>query len=129
MAVSAKTVRYIKLGKSGSWADASLKRGELHFGYGRVTEELALEADVQKIKKHMMELGRSAQAATRDAREVIDFYHLGADCLWITFAKDHLWWTFADPLVAWLTDNDRLTGQRVRKSIGGWRNSGPARSN
>jgi hypothetical protein len=123
MTISAKTVRYIKLGKSGSWADASLKMGELHFGYDRVTEELALEADVQKIKKHMMELGRSAQAATRDAREVIDFYHLGDDCLWITFAKDHLWWTFAGPQVSWITHNLVMTGQRIRKSIGGWRNT------
>lgn len=123
MTISANTVRYIKLGKSGNWADAALKMGELHFGYGRVTEELAVEANVEKIKKHMMDLGRSAQAATRDAREVIDFYRLGADCLWITFAKDHLWWTFAYPEVSWITNDLVMTGERIRKSIGGWSNT------
>ena len=123
MKVAADTVRYIKLGRGGNWEDAALTGGELHFGYGKVTEELAVEADVEKIRAHLVDLGRSVQAATRDAREVIDFYHLGSDCLWITFAKDHLWWTFADPQVIWLAENQNMTGQRMRKSIGGWRNT------
>jgi hypothetical protein len=123
MAISANTVRYIKLGKGGSWEDAALSRGELHFGYGRANHELALEGDVEKIKQHLIDLGRGAQAAARDAREIADFYELGPDCLWITFARDHLWWTFADPEVAWIKTDQSDRGERMRKSLGGWRNT------
>jgi hypothetical protein len=123
MAISANTVRYIKLGRGGSWEDAALSRGELHFGYGKANHELALEGDMEKIKQHLIDLGRGAQAAARDAREVADFYELGADCLWITFARDHLWWTFADPKVVWIKTDQNDTGERMRKTIGGWRNT------
>ncbi|MGL5164870.1 MAG: restriction endonuclease [Afipia sp.] len=121
--IEAKQVRYIKLGPKGRWAEAALSRNELHFGYGKVTHDLAVEANVAKIQAELVAQGRDVQAATRDAREVIDFYHLGADCLWITFARDHLWWTFAEPEVTWLTKDLAVTGERVRKAIGGWRNT------
>lgn len=121
--MDAEDVRYIKLGPKGRWAEAALARNELHFGYGKVTHDLAVEADIAKIRAALVAQGRDIQAATRDAREVIDFYHLGADCLWITFAKDHLWWTFANPEVIWLTEDLKITGERMRKSIGGWKNT------
>jgi hypothetical protein len=53
---------------------------------------------------------------------VVDFYKSGADCLWVTFARDHLWWTFAAPEVKWLGSKNSARGDRVRKSIGGWKN-------
>ena len=120
--ISAKTVRYIKFGRGGGWADASLDRGELHFGHGKISHELALGGDREAIKRARMEQGRNARAAAEDAREIVDFYHLGADCLWITFARDHLWWTFAEPCVRWLGFG-KGHGERVRQSIGGWRNT------
>jgi len=118
--INAKDVRYIKLGPKGIWVDSALAHGELHFGYGRVTHELAVEADAKKIKLHLVNLGRDQQAAARDAQEVIDFYHLGEDCLWITFANDRLWWAFAKPEVVWLTEGLKPTGIRIRKTIDGW---------
>jgi hypothetical protein len=121
MAISAATVRYIKLGKGGRWADEALARGELHFGYGKATHELALAGDAEKMKRHLVDLGRSPQAAARDTTEVAEFYELGSDCLWITFAQDHLWWTFAHPEVTWVKDAQTKFAERTRKSIGGWR--------
>ena len=123
MTVTAGAVRYIKLGRGGAWEEAALARGELQFGYGRVSHELALGGDLEAIKEYLIGVGRDAKAAARDAREVIDFYHLGADCLWITFAHDHLWWTFAEPEVTWLGGDGKVLGERTRKSIGGWRNT------
>ena len=122
MTISAETVRYIKLGRGGRWEDAAIDRGELHFGYKKATHELALEGDFETIKQYLIGLGRDAQAASRDAREVLDFYELGSGCLWITFAKDHLWWTFAAPEVTWV-GGDGQEGERTRKTIGGWRNT------
>lgn len=123
MEIRPTTVRYIKLGKRGRWADEALARGELHFGYGNASHAMAQEGNAEKIKQHLIDLGRSPQAAARDAREVADFYELGSDCLWITFARDHLWWTFADPEVMWIKDERTKAAERSRRSIGGWRNT------
>jgi hypothetical protein len=59
--------------------------------------------------------------APRGAREAADFYTLGADCLWVSFTQDHLWWTFTHPQVVWVSHDFALTGERVRIPIGGWR--------
>ena len=123
MTITAETVRYIKLGRGGRWADAAIERGELHFGYKNATHELSLAGDAESIKKHLTELGRDNQAATRDAREVLDFYELGSDCLWITFSRDHLWWAFAAPEVTWIGGDGQTEGERTRKTIGGWHNT------
>ncbi|RXH41895.1 hypothetical protein [Bradyrhizobium zhanjiangense] len=122
MKVSATTVRYIKLGAGGRWEN-SLDRAELHFGYGSVTHELAREGNRAKIITHLIALGRSPQAAARDAQEVADFYDLDEACLWITFARDHLWWTFAEPEVTWVKPDPARAGERFRKAIGGWCNT------
>jgi hypothetical protein len=88
-----------------------------------VLHQLGLAGGREDIKKFCMDEGRNAAEASQIARQVIDFYQLGADCLWITFARDHLWWTFAAPEVKWLgPSKDRDLGDRIRKSIGGWRN-------
>lgn len=122
--VTASAVRYIKLGsRNRDWETTSLAEGELHFGYGRATHELALKGDGAAIKQHLVSLGRNPKAAARDAQEVLDFYQLGADCLWITFAHDHLWWTFADPEVRWIGAPTHHRGERMRRTIGGWRNT------
>ena len=123
MAISASVVRYIKLGRGGRWENAALERGELHFGYKNATHELALAGDHSAIKQHLISVGRDPQAATRDAREVMEFYELGTECLWITFAQDHLWWAFADLEVVWLGGEGQTEGERTRKTIGGWRNT------
>jgi hypothetical protein len=132
MAISAETVRYIKLGPGGRW-DVGLDRGELHFGYKKATHELALAGDFEALKQYLIGIGKDAQVASRDAREVLDFYELGSDCLWITFARDHLWWTFAEPEVTWIGGDGQFEGERTRRAIGGWRstdiNGVPLRTN
>jgi hypothetical protein len=120
--ITAAQVRYIKLGRRGRWEKTSLERGELQFGHGEISHELALTGDRAKIKEALIKAGKSSQAATDDTREVLDFYELGPDCLWATFARDHLWWTFAEPEITWLGPGEGH-GERVRKCIGGWRNT------
>jgi Restriction endonuclease len=123
MPITAPSVRYIKLGRGGGWEAISLERGELHFGHGKITHEMALAGDREQMKQHRIRQGRDARAAAEDAREVLDFYHLGPDCLWITFAQDRLWWTFAEPEVHWLGGGGVNHGERMRKAIGGWRST------
>jgi hypothetical protein len=122
MTIDAAAVRYIKLGRGGRWEKISLELGELHFGYAAIPHELALTGDRVKIKEYQVERGREPKVAAEDAREVTDFYQLGTDCLWVTFAQDQLWWTFAEPEVIWLGLGDGH-GARIRRSIAGWRNT------
>jgi hypothetical protein len=123
MTITAPTVRYIKLGRGGGWEAISLKRGELHFGHGKIPHDMALAGDREQMKQNRISQGRDPRAAAEDAREVLDFYHLSSDCLWITFAQDHLWWTFAEPEVQWLGGGGVNHGERMRKAICGWRNT------
>jgi hypothetical protein len=122
MAITAKTARYISL-KNKSSDIGALDFGEIRLGADSVPDELATEGDAEKIEQYLTQLGHSQHAAAAGAQEVKDFYSLGADCLWVTFARDHPWWTFADPQVIWIMKDFVLTDQRVRKSIGGWRNT------
>lgn len=122
MTVAAKTVRYIKLGRAGRWESVSLDQGELHFGHGNVPHELALTGDRKSIEACRVAHGRSRKAAASDARELSDFYALGSDCLWVTFAREHLWWTFVHPEVVWKGKGEGH-GERLRKTIDGWRNT------
>lgn len=118
-----KAVRYIKLGRGGKWEKVSLERGELHFGHRLIPHELALTGDRDAIRASRIAANVGPGAASDDAREVVDFYTLGADCLWVTVARDHLWWTFADPEVIWLGGDNAENGCRIRKSLGGWCNT------
>jgi hypothetical protein len=124
MPIKAKAVRYIKLGRrTGAWETRSLDLGEIHFGYNGVSHEMALAGDASKIKQQEVGKGKKPQVATSTAQQILDFYQLGPDCLWITFARDHLWWTFAKPGVTWLGGPIEERGARMRKCIGGWRNT------
>lgn len=121
--VTCSAVRYIKLG-GGNWVDVALDNDELHFGYGGISHELALALDEERLKAFCMSQSPDLRRASEISRQVLDFYGLGSECLWITFARGHLWWTFAQPDVKWLgvaKANER--GQRIRKCIGGWKNT------
>jgi hypothetical protein len=121
--VTFSEARYIKFGGGGTWLDVSLDNGELHFGYANAPHRLGLARDRQGIKEFYMADGLDAQRASSVARQVSDFYSLGSDCLWITFGRGCLWWTFAAPEVEWRgPSKNGEHGERVRKSIGGWKN-------
>ena len=117
MVITAKTARYIRLDDRGFEVGA-LEFGEVRLGCPDVPEELAQEGDVKKIATHLVRLGHEPETALYEARNARDFYGLGSDCLWITFARDHLWWTFASAQVIHMTNEFVLTGDRVRTAMG-----------
>ena len=112
-------IRYVKLGSGGRWARRGLAHGEVHFGYRTVPHDLCVRQDWDAVAQVLMDGGRSAGKAADGVREIRDFYTLGADCLWVTFADGHLWWAFADPEVLWLGDGE-AHGARMRRTAGGW---------
>lgn len=121
MAIQFSDVRYIKLGPKGCWNNVSLDRGELHFGFRDIPHELASSLNKQDIIRYQQRQGRTLRVAAEDAREIIDFYSLPETCLWITLARNHLWWTFADKTVTWIGGDGAIQGYRKRRCLTSWR--------
>jgi Restriction endonuclease len=117
--IAPKEIRYIKLGRHGRWEPISLDRGEIHFGFLSDPHELAVAGDWEAIVRHYVENKQKLATARAFAHEIEQFYTLGPDCLWITFARDRLWWCFANPDVHWLGEGEGH-GARMRRTIGGW---------
>jgi hypothetical protein len=120
--IDPKEVRYIKLGAGGRWEQRALKRGEMYFGTID-PQSLVEKQDWDAIADHFRKLGYAAGTATHIARENRDFETLGSECLWITFAEGFLWWGFAEPKVKFQGGDGSAHGVRMRKIIGGWRNT------
>ena len=83
-------IRYIKLGAGGTFARASLERGEIQFGYNEVPHNLCVAGDWNSVLALLQTVRRSTGKARDSMREVKDFYTLGSDCLWITLADGFL---------------------------------------
>jgi hypothetical protein len=118
--IKPKHVRYIKLGKGGCWEKTALAANELHLGHSHIPHAIAQSGEEDAIKAAAMKSRKGRGAATDDTREVMDFYNLGVDCLWITFSGQKMWWTFAEPQVKWIGPDDDVRGARVRKAVGEW---------
>ncbi len=119
--IDPKKIRYIKLGAGGSWVQPSFERSEIQFGHRSVPHDLCVRGDWDAVVRYLADLGRSPAKAKDGMREIRDFYTLGPDCLWITFADRHLWWAFAEPAVVWLGAEEDGRGARMRKTVDSWR--------
>ncbi|MER9163618.1 restriction endonuclease [Mesorhizobium sp. M0715] len=119
MQIDPMHVRYIKLGESGRWAPTSLSQGNVSFGYHSIPHETCEAKDWDSVW-HMLSARKSAGAQTAGVNEVRAFYELGSDCLWITFADGHMYWSFSEPEVVWLGDGSDKGPSRIRKTIGSW---------
>ena len=121
--IAPAAVRYIKLGPGGAWENASLDGGRIDWGNAADPHELAAAGKWDAAKQAYLDAGVLPSTATAYLRELKDFYTLGSDCLWITFARGHLWWGFAQPKVVRNTSHCHDEGDCSRSVVGGWRNS------
>ncbi|MEM7663397.1 MAG: hypothetical protein AAF292_14215 [Pseudomonadota bacterium] len=113
-------VRYIKLGANNAWAETSFENNRIEFGHGNVPHHLAASGDWDCVRS-IWDDQTSSGKASDFLREVKDFYGLGSDCLWITFAMGRLWWAFAEDEVVLHDKPSNDSGSRFRRVIGGWR--------
>lgn len=117
--------KYIKLGEGGAWAPLCLSDGTLRLGYDYVPHEIALQGDRDALRQIFLDRGDMPGTASSHTNQVIDFYHVGPDTIWITLADGFLWWCRAAPGVEYLDadghDSERL-GSRLRRTDGGWHN-------
>lgn len=114
-------VRYIKLGRKDAWVAASLDGGTLQLGHVIIPHELCRRGSWSEVAVRFEAAGLGG-AKTSFTRELRDFYTLGTDCLWISFARGYLWWAFAEPEVTWLGGDGARHGCRQRKVVGAWSN-------
>lgn len=121
--VAPATIRYIKLGPGGAWEAASLDGGRIDWGDRDDPHACALAHDWAAAKQAYLALNLLPATATSHLRELKDFYTLGHDCLWITFARGHLWWGFAEPKVARTGGAKANEGASYRNMVGGWCNT------
>ncbi len=112
-------VRYIKLGRGGAEEAECLDKGELRVFFPFIPHELALQGDKAAMAAAARSDRKSDAKAGDAARQVHDFYHLGADALWITFSGGKLWWAFAEPEAVWVDRENEP--YRMRRVIGRWR--------
>lgn len=120
--IKPSAVRYIKLGPGNAWFRSCRENRRIEFGHADVPHSLAKAGDWEGVVDHLIANGGRTPGKARDfVREIRDFYTLGMDCLWITFADGRLWWALAEPSVEWLGDDGRDHGVRCRKVVGEWR--------
>jgi hypothetical protein len=111
-AISARVVRYIKLGWGGEWEKECLEKGIARLGFGteqRSRFRWCSEGDWAKLKKKL---------ETRFTNQVRLFFEDDGRILWITFHGDRMYWGFLDPSPA----ESHPDGVGVwRTVVGGWR--------
>ena len=113
-------VRYIKLGKGGAWSPDAIAQGVIPFGFRHIAHEPCAAGDWETVRQQLVAAGRTNSGVTQGLRELRDFYELGDDCLWVTFADGHLWWAFAAREVIPVIDPNDNGPRRFRRTIGGW---------
>lgn len=114
------TLRYIKLGPGGAWANQALEQGKVLLGFREVEHETCDVGDWSAVGAQLEAAGRTPSGASQGVRELRDFYELDANCLWITFANGHLYWAFAEAEITPLGSDGTDGPRRVRNTLGGW---------
>lgn len=116
-------VRYIKLGPGRKWAADSIKRGIIPLDFRGVGHDACAKGDWDEVRRQLIAAGRKAHALKDDERELKEFYTLGPDTLWFTFANGCVWWTFAQDKVLEGDGDDADAPPRFRKVQTAWRNT------
>ena len=103
MIISPETqVRYIKLGRAGSWERECIENGIIRFGFGSANADrfpLCQARQWDRLKQSFLAAGDPEGQATRFTNETRRFFEDGGTTLWITFVGENLYWGFltSDP--------------------------------
>ncbi|HKX80101.1 MAG TPA: restriction endonuclease [Novosphingobium sp.] len=114
--------RYIKLGRGGAWERRSLDEGLIYWSNNEDPVEEAAAGDWDTAEQRYRDYYANRATATGTLRELQDFFTLGSDTLWITFAFGQMWWAFSEPAQAIPGVADLTEPAAFRRTIGPWRN-------
>jgi hypothetical protein len=116
MRITPSEVRFIKLGKGGTWEAKCIDGPDptVRFGFDSPHHQACLNGDWATVEAYWKE--RDPKEATKIVNQTKAFYTLGEDALWITFYKRKLYWCFAAQQVEEIEPH----GSRIRKVPNGW---------
>jgi hypothetical protein len=116
-------VRYIKLGRGGTWEQECLQKGIIRIGFGSANAQKyrwCKTGQWEKLTRAWIEEGKDKGTATRFTNELRVFFKDDGSTLWITFVGERLWWGMMDRTPA----KPHLDGRGVWRTIaGGWRST------
>jgi hypothetical protein len=116
-------VRYIKLGRGGQWTDQALDQGIIPFGYPKIEHPVCMKGDWALARQQLAQMGRRSGGVSNGLRELREFYELPNDALWVTCARGHFWWAFADGGVVEIEPPLPGGPTRYRSTRAGWSNT------
>lgn len=121
--VYSERVRYIKLGREGSWEKECSEKNIVRFGFGSATVErfpMCCERRWDDLTNSFIAAGKDKGTATRFTNETRLFFEDDGSTLWITFFGEQLCWGFLDSAPA----ERHVDGNGVFRRIkGGWRST------
>lgn len=115
--ITSKTVKFIKLGQSGSWEKDCIESDKptIRLGFSNPYHEKCLDGDWEFIRNYWL-TSKSKGKATETTNQIKDFYTQPHTTMWITVYKRKLYYCFAKEQVKLLKD-----GSRVREVDGKWK--------
>lgn len=117
MTITATDVRFIKLGRKGSWERDCIdsETPTIRFGFSSPHHNECLAGDWETVEAYWRI--KEPKQAAKILNQTRDFYELNSKTLWITFYNRKLYWCFANRKVLETEPN----GPRVRSVKGAWR--------
>lgn len=116
------SVRYIKLGKGGTWARDAFARGIIPFACYNVDHAACVVGDWPAVKQQLIDSG--IRNTADPIRELRDFYELPHGTLWFTIADGRLRWAVADGPVEVAAGQEEGQPRRWRATADGWHGEG-----
>jgi hypothetical protein len=119
--VTASRVRYIKLGRGGSWEDDCIETNTIRLGFGtREHFELCASGKWLELGAKYAAEGRSQGKVTETVNQIRTFFEDDGSILWITFSRRLMWWARADPDTSIYPHSEDGT---FRPVLGAWRST------
>ena len=117
--VEVSAVRYIKLGKGGSWTEDCIQSRTVRLGFNTEQHlQLCLEGKWDSLREVYINEGRKKGIATNRKNQVQSFFEDSGDIIWITFHDTFMWWTSLDPVSVPVRAKDSEGTER--RTLSGW---------
>lgn len=115
MEIQAQKAFFIKLGRSGDWAQECINKSILRLGFNNPHHQKCIEGDWDFIRNYWKNEGHKTDGkATETTNQIRYFYESEADVLWITFHNRKLYWRFSSREITVTGDN------RIRPCKDSW---------
>ncbi len=126
-ASEAKSIRFIRLGEGGSWADDCFSEGIIRLGFSTGTPEILKLAKAKKwveVRAYWLARDHAAQVASSYTNQMKTFFEDDGSTLWITIRNQFLYYGFAQPGAPEPFGKDPNTSKlsSYKKMAFGWRN-------